>query len=209
MPSPCQLTSGITLACRDNTAGVRRFWIFSGGTGITAGPAGVDYTSGLISVSTLNFGGGTFYLFDCFPNTTSYEEITTDVPENGVVAIEQNLRAILYKLSVSQRNLIRTLSGAQNLKILIETNNYFAATAPRSRWLLMGLENGASLITAVGTTGTTFEDANKYDLFFQAKETEAAMFLIPTGNSYVALNNMISNANGNIELPSSANFGPV
>jgi len=163
MPSPCQITSGQTLGCRDNTGGIKNMWILSGSI------SAITDTSGVISSVT---GTGQFYKFELFRETSDYNETTTVTPENGTIQIEQTLNAVFYKMSVSQRNTVRLLSGNQNIKIIVQTNNPNAT----DQFLLMGAYNGATLVTSTAGTGTAMSDRNGYAIVFTAKEVEPASY---------------------------------
>jgi len=166
MPSPCQITSGTTLGCRDNVGSIKNIWILSGSiTNI------VETSEGLITQIT-GSAGSQFWKFELFRETSDFNEVATVTPENGVISYETTTNAILFKMNVAQRNLIRLLSGNQNIKIIVQTNNPNAT----DQFLLMGAYNGATLVTSTAGTGTAMSDRNGYAIVFTAKEVEPASY---------------------------------
>ena len=86
----CDITSGFSLGCRDNTGGIRNLFILSGSIDT------VDTASeGLISGIT---GSGVFYQFELFRQTSDYSEAISSTPENGTVFYEQTLNAVFFNL---------------------------------------------------------------------------------------------------------------
>lgn len=165
MPTPCQITSGFTLGCRDNVGSIKNIYILSGS--ITT----VNTVSeGLVNGIT---GSGQFYKFELFRETSDYGETMTVTPENGTIMYEQTVNAVFFKLQVSTRNQVRLLSGNPNIKIIVETNN----GDNDSKYILVGKDYGAQLITSAGSTGTGFGDRNGYQLTFTAREIDAAPFI--------------------------------
>jgi hypothetical protein len=75
--STCDITSGFTLGCRDNTGGIKNLYILSGSiTSIT------DASEGLISGIT---GSGEFFQYELFRQTSDFSEAISATPENGTV----------------------------------------------------------------------------------------------------------------------------
>ncbi|MGY8867521.1 MAG: hypothetical protein ACKVJK_18120, partial [Methylophagaceae bacterium] len=88
--STCDITSGFTLGCRDNTGGISNLYILSGSiTTVT------DVSEGLINGIS---GSGEFYKFELFRQTSDFTEAITSTPENGTVFYEQTLNAVFFKL---------------------------------------------------------------------------------------------------------------
>jgi hypothetical protein len=176
MPSPCQITSGTTLGCRDNVGSIKNIWILSGSiTNI------VETSEGLITQIT-GSAGSQFWKFELFRETSDFNEVATVTPENGVISYETTTNAILFKMSVSQRNLIRLLSGNQNIKIIVETNN----VGNDSQFIFVGEANGATLVTSTAGTGTAMSDRNGYALVFTSKEPEPSPFISASNYAQLA-----------------------
>ena len=162
--STCDITSGFTLGCRDNTGGIKNLYILSGSiTSVT------DASEGLISGIT---GSGEFFQYELFRQTSDFSEAISATPENGTVFYEQSVNAVFFKLQSSTRNQVRVLAKNPDLKIIVETNN--GSQDGVGRYWLLGEENGVQLLSGTGATGTAFGDLNGYSLTFTGQEPEPA-----------------------------------
>jgi len=162
--STCDITSGFTLGCRDNSGGIKNLYILSGS--ITT----VDTASeGLISGIT---GSGEFFQFELFRQTSDFSEAISATPENGTVFYEQTVNAVFFKLQSSTRNQVRVLAKNPDLKVIVETNN--GSVDGVGKYWLLGQENGMQLLSGTGATGTAFGDLNGYSLTFTGQEPEPA-----------------------------------
>jgi hypothetical protein len=161
----CDITSGFTLGCRDNTGGIKALYILSGSiTDInTNTTAGADY--GKITGIT---GSGEFYKFELFRQTSNYAEEITATPENGTVFYNQTLNAVFFKMKQAVRNQINTLAQNPQLKVIVQTNN--GTIDGSGAFFLMGQTNGAQLLSGTGQSGTAFGDLNGYNLAFSGQE---------------------------------------
>ena len=170
----CDITSGFSLGCRDNTGGIRNLFILSGSIDT------VDTASeGLISGIT---GSGVFYQFELFRQTSDYSEAISSTPENGTVFYEQTLNAVFFKLQSSTRNQVRVLALNPDLKIVVETNN--GSTDAVGKFFLLGEDNGMQLLSGTGATGTAFGDLNGYNLTFTGQEPVPASELSGSTTSF-------------------------
>jgi hypothetical protein len=161
----CDITSGFTLGCRDNTGGVKSIYILSGSvTSVT------DASEGLISLIS---GSGTFYNFELFRQTSDFTEEVAVTPENGTVVYNQTMNAVFFKLQTSTRNQIKVLAQNPDIKMIVETNNF----TNTSRYLYVGEEYGVQLLTGTGGTGTAFSDRNGYALTFTGVEPNPSSFI--------------------------------
>ena len=160
----CDITSGFTLGCRDNTGGIKNLYILSGSiTSVT------DASEGLISGIT---GSGEFFQYELFRQTSDFSEAISATPENGTVFYEQSVNAVFFKLQSSTRNQVRVLAKNPDLKIIVETNN--GSEDGVGKYWLLGEENGVQLLSGTGATGTAFGDLNGYSLTFTGQEPEPA-----------------------------------
>ena len=162
--STCDITSGFTLGCRDNTGGIANLYILSGSITTVA-----DVSEGLISGIT---GSGEFYKFELFRQTSDFTEAITSTPENGTVFYEQTLNAVFFKLQSSTRNQVKVLAQNPNLKVIVETNN--GTVDGVGRYWLLGEDRGMQLLSGTGATGTAFGDLNGYSLTFTGQEPNPA-----------------------------------
>jgi hypothetical protein len=158
----CEISSGFTLGCRDNTGGIKNIYILSGSITATNG------TEGLITSIT---GSGIFYKFELFRQTSNLTETLTSTPENGTVFYEQSVTAVFFKLQSATRNKVKILAQNPNLKIVVQTNN---SSGNVGEYFLIGEDTGAQLLSSAGATGTAFGDLNGYTLTFTSQEPEPA-----------------------------------
>ena len=162
--STCDITSGFTLGCRDNTGGISNLYILSGSiTSVT------DVSEGLIQTIS---GSGEFFKFELFRQTSDFTEGITSTPENGTVFYEQTLNAVFFKLQSSTRNQVKVLAQNPNLKVIVETNN--GTVDGVGRYWLLGEDRGMQLLSGTGATGTAFGDLNGYTLAFTGQEPNPA-----------------------------------
>ena len=156
----CDITSGFTLGCRDNTGGIKALYILSG----SISDINTD-ASGKISGIT---GSGDFYKFELFRQTSNYAEEITATPENGTVFYNQTLNAVFFKMKQAVRNQVNTLAQNPNLRVIVQTNN--GTVDGSGAFFLMGQTNGAQLLSGTSQTGTAFGDLNGYNLTFSGQE---------------------------------------
>ena len=161
----CDISSGFSLACRDNSGGIKNIYILSGST-----PAITESSEGLISDLS---GTGVFYKFELTKNVGDFTETPTVSLENGTVFYDQIINVAFHKLQSSIRNQVKVLAQNPDLKIIVETNNG-VETPYTGRYLYVGNRRGATLSGGAGATGTAFGDANQYALSFQGIEPEPA-----------------------------------
>ena len=162
--STCDITSGFTLGCRDNSGGIKNLYILSGSISTIT-----DASEGLINGIT---GSGEFFQFELFRQTSDFTEAISATPENGTVFYEQTVNATFFKLQSATRNQVRVLAKNPDLKVIVETNN--GSQDGVGRYWLLGEENGVQLLSGTGQTGTAFGDLNGYTLTFTGQEPEPA-----------------------------------
>jgi hypothetical protein len=161
----CDISSGFSLACRDNTGGIKNIYILSGST-----PAITESSEGTISDLS---GTGVFYKFELTKNVGDFTETPTVSLENGTVFYDQIVNVAFHKLQASIRNQVKVLAQNPDLKIVVETNN--GVDSPYTgRFFYVGNRRGANLQGGAGATGTAFGDMNAYSLAFQGMEPEPA-----------------------------------
>ena len=162
----CDISSGFSLACRDNSGGIKNIYILSGSvTTVT------EASEGLISELD---GSGVFYKFELTKNTGDFTETPTVSLENGTVFYDQIINVAFHKLQSSIRNQVKVLAQNPDLKIVVETNNGVEGPGYVGRFFYIGNRRGATLSGGSGATGTAFGDANQYALSFQGIEPEPA-----------------------------------
>ena len=160
----CDITSGFTLGCRDNTGGIKNLFILSGSISSVT-----DASEGLIDAIS---GSGEFFKFELFRQTSDFSEAINATPENGTVFYEQTVNAVFFKLQSATRNQVKVLAQNPDVKLIVETNNGSADGI--GRYWLLGEENGVQLLSGTGATGTAFGDLNGYTLTFTGQEPAPA-----------------------------------
>lgn len=160
----CDITSGFTLGCRDNTGGISNIYILSGSISSVT-----DVSEGLIQTIS---GSGEFFKFELFRQTSDFSEAITSTPENGTVFYEQTVNAVFFKLQSATRNQVKVLAQNPNLKVIVETNN--GTVDGVGRYWLLGEDRGMQLLSGTGATGTAFGDLNGYTLTFTGQEPNPA-----------------------------------
>jgi hypothetical protein len=159
----CDITSGFTLGCRDNTGGLKNIYILSGSISSTSG------TTGLIDTIT---GDGTLYKFELTRQTGDFTEAIQSNVENGTIFYEQTVNAPFHKLQSETRNKVRVLAKNPDIRMVVETNN--GSEDGVGVFFLLGQTRGLSLSGGQGQTGTSFSDLNGYTLTFTGQEPEPA-----------------------------------
>ena len=181
--STCDITSGFTLGCRDNSGGIKNVYILSGSISAIS-----EVSDGLISGIS---GSGVFYKFELTRQTGDYTEAPTPSLENGTVYYEQTLNVAFHKIQSSIRNQVKVLAQNPDLSIVVETNN--GSESPYTgRYFLLGRYRGMSLSAGSATTGTAFGDANQYSLTFSGQEPEPADEIQTTDGTLTSALNTIT-----------------
>jgi len=149
----CEITSGFTLGCRDNSGGIKNIYIL--GADSVSGSATIDTiteTPGLISNIS---GSGVWYKYELTRGTGDLTETPTPSLENGTVFYDQTVNVAFHKLQSSIRNQVKTLAQNPNLRLIVETNN--GEEAPYTgKFFLVGRYRGATLSAGSATSGTDF-----------------------------------------------------
>jgi hypothetical protein len=156
----CDITSGFTLGCRDNTGGIKAVYILSG----SISDINTDADQKIVGIT----GSGEFYKFELFRQTSNYAEEITATPENGTIFYNQTLAAVFFKMKQAVRNQVNILAQNPNLKVIVQTNN--GTVDGSGAFFLMGQTNGAQLLSGTSQTGTAFGDLNGYNLTFSGQE---------------------------------------
>ena len=165
--STCDIVSGFTLGCRDNTGGLKNIYILSGSI------SSVNGTEGLITSIT---GSGTFYKFELTRQTGDFTETINASLENGTIFYEQTVNAPFHKLQSSTRNQIRTLARNPDIVMIVESNNSETGTV----FFLLGQTRGLTLSGGQAQTGTAFGDLQGYTLTFTGQEPDPASSITGT-----------------------------
>ena len=165
--STCDIVSGFTLGCRDNTGGLKNIYILSGSI------SSVNGTEGLITSIT---GSGIVYKFELTRQTGDFTETINASLENGTIFYEQTVNAPFHKLQSSTRNQVRTLARNPDIIMIVETNNSETGTV----FFLLGQTRGLTLSGGQAQTGTAFGDLQGYTLTFTGQEPDPASSITGT-----------------------------
>ena len=160
----CSITSGFELACRDSIGGIKNIYILSGSVASITGD-----NNGLITDIS---GSGTFYKFELVKQTGDFTETPTPSVENGTIFYDQVINAPFHKLQSAIRNQVKILGQAQDLKIIVETNN--GTDDSVGQFFLAGQKNGLTLTGGTGATGVAYGDSNSYTITFGGQEAYPA-----------------------------------
>lgn len=155
----CNLSSGFSLACRDNIGGIKSVYILSGSV------SSVTATDGLISTIT---GDGTFYEFNLQRSQGQFTETVNPSLENGTIFYSQAVDIVMSKMQSSIRNQVKVLAQSPDLKIIVQTEN--GNDDFTGQYFYVGRYRGATLTAGSGVSGTAPGDANQYTLTFEATE---------------------------------------
>ena len=160
----CVFTSGIPLACLENTGGVKNVYMgaFDEATAFT-----YDAEDIIDTVTSTE----TYYTFKFRPQTAGFTEELTKSLENGTTFWTQTATMIFHKMDAAKRNKMLSLSGAQ-LHVIVETQN-------GDYWWL-GLANGADVSAVANGAGLAYGDKNGYDLTITGLEPVSAHQLSAT-----------------------------
>lgn len=151
----CNLTSGITLGCRDNVGGLKTMWItdYCNITGIT------QSTGDTITAIS---GTGEFYCFELIRTSSQHTETVNASLENGTVFYQGETVVYFSKLEQSKRNILKTLAQSQRLAVVIEDNN--------GAYFYLGQTYGCFISAGTSVTGKALGDQNGYNMTFQYLE---------------------------------------
>jgi hypothetical protein len=155
----CELTTGVSLGCRDNAGGIKEFYIANvPATGMTV----TQNASGMVTAIGV---GATFFKYVPRKKTGNWAEAPTVNDQNGTVYYAQTALIPLSKMEQAKRNEVMLLARA-NMAVIVRDMN--------DKYWLLGQDNGITLATSVSGSGTDYGDRNGYELNFEGGEPEAA-----------------------------------
>lgn len=155
----CALTQGYSLDCKDGAGGVKNVWIAN-----ITNVSGVTASAGIITAIS-KAGGGRFWKYEQYRDTSeAFEDITGD-PVAGTVFYAQTVNIALRKMQASLRNEIKLLAAALTVMVVQDRND---------KYWYYGETNGMDLNTGKISTGKAMADKNGYDLTFTGAEPSPA-----------------------------------
>ena len=158
----CQLTSNVSLDCRENLGGIKTIFLasatgddislgFSGGTtNINGAVTGVTW--GSASVEDLTTLGENTFEFQQPRQAASLTETGNFSEENGTIFYQSVLSMVVNKLGYAKLDALRALGQNTKLICIVQTNN--------DDYYLVGNETGGIVTSSTAETGTSFGDRN-------------------------------------------------
>jgi hypothetical protein len=154
---PCEITSGISLDCRDNAGGLEYAYILDAtGEDITVTEAaGVvsAITVGATSITTLS---ADMFLFDQVRQTANMVETGTFSDENGTVFFSNVVNLIFNKLEATKLQQLKLLAQNAKLLVIVKDNN--------GKFWMVGNDRGAVATSSSAESGTAFGDRNGFSI---------------------------------------------
>lgn len=160
--SACLLSNGTTLECRNSNGGIQTIWI--------APFTEITYTLSADESTIVNFVGiqPTAYAFYQPVETSSWTSEGQFSTENGSSFYRQKVELTLHQMNATN-NLTTNILGQGTWRILILDQN--------NRYFLIGLKNGARVISSTPGAGKAMGDLNGAVITFEALEDLTAYFL--------------------------------
>ena len=159
----CILTTGFALDCKDSVGGIKNIWVVES----TAKATLAQNASGTVTALTLS-AGKNFFKYELRKNTSHFDpEIVTN-DANGTTFYPGTLTIQMTKMEVYKRN---------ELKLLAQNNLLFIVLDRNGSYWLIGNNNGCTLKTGKGSTGTAMGDFNGWNLDFEYMEEDMPLIL--------------------------------
>lgn len=155
----CALTMGYNLDCRDSYGGVKSVFIME-----HANATAITQAAGIVTAIT-KATSKLFYEYSLVAFTGEGDQSIAPSRENGTIAVTQNIKFPINKMTVAVRNEILLLAKNRLLMVLVDNNGV--------GWLY-GYENGMMLAPSTSKTGKALGDRNGYELAFEGMEKEEA-----------------------------------
>jgi hypothetical protein len=153
----CILTTGFTLDCKTQSAGIKSIYLVEFGAKAT-----LTKSSGEVSAHTLT-SPKVYFKYELEKETTAMTWRTIPSTENGTVFYEAEVNARLHKVTTAQRNEIKLLAQNRMLLIVLDAEGNY--------WLL-GADYGVQLQQSESNFGQAFGDFKGHVLNFLHKETD-------------------------------------
>jgi hypothetical protein len=159
----CDIANGRAESCKDSVSGLLAVYLIN--YGISADDVTYDATD--TDLITAVNGIGSLYKFELKGENSFDQDIKTD-RNTGTTYFEQKLNIKLKKQDIATTKMIKILSyGRPQIVVHTRANQFF----------LVGLEQGADVVSGTIGSGTKLGDFNGYSLSFMAEEKIPANFL--------------------------------
>lgn len=153
----CDLTTGFTLGCRDNTGGTKRMYIANFDASTTYTVDGSDVITGMTSSN-----GITFFQYDLQKNTAELMEEQSMTPENETIGYTPTINIVFNKLDTPKRNELLLLARTASVVIVEDRNG---------KYWIVGRDAGLDMTTSSRGTGVNITDRNGTTLSLVGAET--------------------------------------
>ncbi len=153
----CDLTTGFTLSCRDNSGGVKKIYI-------AKFDAKTTYTEDISDVITgmTSSNGIEFFQYDLQKNTADLSEAQSMTPENETIGYVPTINIVFNKLDTPKRNEMLLIARTA-VVVIVEDRN--------GKYWLVGKEAGLDLGSSTRATGVAINDRNGSTLALSGSET--------------------------------------
>lgn len=158
----CNITSGMTLGCKDSQGGIEYLYIANLPTydeivtDIDGKIESLDLTGSPVSI--------TWYKYETPKQVSSFTETITATIENGTVFYDQQATFIFNKMEAVKRDQIKLLAQNPKLLVVVKDGN--------GKFWSVGVTRGAELISGSVTTGTAYGDRNGGEIVLQGLEPD-------------------------------------
>lgn len=153
----CDLTTGFSLGCRDNSGGVKKIYIAKFDPKTTYTEDGSGIITGMTSSNAIEF-----FQYDLQKNTADLSESQTMDPANETLSYVPTVNIVFNRLDTPKRNEMLLIARTA-VVVVVEDRN--------SRLWLVGKEAGLDLGSSTRATGVNLTDRNGSTLALSGSET--------------------------------------
>lgn len=159
----CDIANGRAESCKDSVSGLLAVYLIN----YAINDSDVTYDATDTDMITLIENIASIYKFELKGENSFDQDIKTD-RNTGTTYFEQKLNIKLKKQDVATTKMVKILSyGRPQIVVHTRSNQFF----------LVGLEQGADVVSGTIGSGTKLGDFNGYSLSFMAEEKIPANFL--------------------------------
>lgn len=155
-------STGITLGCRDNTAGISDIWVFNTGSAQLA----LTEANGTVSAITDNSSDGEFVHFPQVKQSANFTENLNASTENGTIFYEQTLSGVVLKMDGATSNELAEMAKCSDLVAVFKNNN--------GDFFMVGGLRGCEMSAGTAESGTAYGDKQGYSFTLMAREAAPA-----------------------------------
>lgn len=153
----CDLTTGFTLGCRDNSGGVKKIYIAKFDPKTTYTEDGSNIVISMTSSNAIEF-----YQYDLQKNTAELTESQSMTPENETIGYVPTINIVFNKLDTPKRNEMLLIARTAVVCIVEDRNG---------KYWLVGKEAGLDLGSSTRATGIAINDRNGSTLALTGSES--------------------------------------